>query len=138
MRSSLLCTHSMVTHSSTCHCRPGAQLHPWWNEPMQHLSSIFNFKMLQKLNLYCSFNGHSWEKQVVKTAAVTPLNHTVSSSIKYVPFACFGSALTTCKPDVINLRTVNHFYAFKQNNCKHLPLIQSLHFWWVSQVVKII
>lgn len=33
MRSSLLCTQSILTHSSACHCTPMAQLKAWCDEP---------------------------------------------------------------------------------------------------------
>lgn len=121
MRSSLLCTHSILTHSSACHCTPMAQLKARWDEPNERLMHFY-----QTLGLYKAMNLKSIKTPEWKlhsgfhlTCQNTPLLGWAERLQRAQPimtghFPVLVSASTTCKPDVVSLCIVASFFWFRE------------------------
>lgn len=102
MRSSLLCTRRILTHSAACHCTPMAQLKAWWDEPSERLMHFYQtFGLHKAMNLksikprmetprrlsrpspYMPKHSPSWMSAVNAEVAASTTDHDR-------PLSCFG------------------------------------------------
>lgn len=123
MRSSLLCTHSILTHSSACHCTPMAQLIAQCGGPSErqmHFYQTFGLCKAMNLKSIKPKNGNSTLacKAITLHAKNTPLLGWAERlqwvlQIMTGHFPVLVSASTTCKPDVVSLGIVTSFFWYR-------------------------